>query len=144
MFTYYPPSPREVASHIGRLGTPVLTIFEFFLHPIIGIKLLQKQRIKYQNSLFIFSRFYTIGGATPGPAGARAPAGNAVPRLEKYWYFNIMSRLPVVPHLRSSCPGCAPACPKSWRRHCFTRIVAHQPFAPHTSPITNSFPTQLI
>ena len=38
-----------------------------------------------------------IGGATPGPAGARAPAGNAVPRLvprlEKYWYFNIMSRL---------------------------------------------------
>ena len=30
-----------------------------------------------------------IGGATPGPAGARAPVGNAVtrlvPRLEKYW-----------------------------------------------------------
>ena len=35
-----------------------------------------------------------IGGATPGPAGARSPAGHAVPRLEKYWYFNIMSRLP--------------------------------------------------
>ena len=34
-----------------------------------------------------------IGRATPGPAGARAPAGSAVPRLEKYLYLNIMSRL---------------------------------------------------
>ena len=41
---------------------------------------------------------FSIGGATLGPAGAQAPAENAVPllapRLEKYWYFNIMSRLP--------------------------------------------------
>ena len=47
------------------------------------------------------------------------------------------------PISRPSCPGCAPTCPKSWRRHCFTRIVAHQPFAPQTSPITNCFRTQL-
>jgi hypothetical protein len=37
----------------------------------------------------------TSGGATPGPAGARAPAGNAVPRLvprlEKFWYFKFLT-----------------------------------------------------
>ena len=37
-----------------------------------------------------------IGGATPGPAVAQVQAENAVPRLvprlEKYWYFNIMSK----------------------------------------------------
>ena len=39
---------------------------------------------------------HIIGGATPCPGWKRhAPAqGRLVPRLEKYGYFNIMSRLP--------------------------------------------------
>ena len=53
-----------------------------------------------------------IGGVTPGPAGA-APAGNAVPRLvprlEKYCYFNIMTRLyKSAPHLQTIVPRLCP------------------------------------